>query len=145
MNFGLHRTVIIGLSGKRVELDAPWPEAHPPKMATGEDLRSVALNLPKAAEKPHFDRTSFRVDVSKGRIFATMPDNADTANLKLTPEQQDMLCQAEPSLFSPVPGKWGESGWTVMQLGDVDAVTLESALTMAWKSAAPEKLWSLLN
>lgn len=114
-------------------------------MATGEDLRSLALNLPKAVEKPHFDRTSFRVDVPKGRIFATMPGDAQTANLKLTPEQQDILCQAEPDLFSPVPGKWGESGWTVMQLMPVDAATLESALSMAWKSATPEKLWSLLS
>lgn len=114
-------------------------------MATGDDLRSIALNLPKAVEKPHFDRTSFRVDVPKGKIFATMPNDAETANLKLTAEQQEMLCQAEPGLFAPVPGKWGESGWTVMQLGDIDSVTLESALTMAWKSAAPEKLWSLVS
>ena len=114
-------------------------------MASADTLREIALSLPKAAEKPHFDRTSFRVDATKGRIFATMPADANTANLKLTPDQQEMLCNAEPSLFAPVPGKWGESGWTMMQLSAIDTVTLKSALTMAWKSAAPEKLWALLE
>lgn len=114
-------------------------------MASAEGFRRAALNLPKTVEKPHFDRTSFRIDAPKGKIFATMPSDAETANLKLMPDQQDMLCQAEPKLFSPVPGKWGESGWTVLQLGAIDAVTLESALTMAWKTAAPTKLWSLLS
>ncbi|MEL7547845.1 MAG: MmcQ/YjbR family DNA-binding protein [Pseudomonadota bacterium] len=114
-------------------------------MASADELRTVALSLPQAVEKPHFDRTSFRVDAARGKIFATLPGDADTANLKLTPEQQDMLCQAEPDLFAPVPNKWGESGWTVIQLRTIDLVTLKSALIMAWKTAAPEKLWDQLT
>lgn len=114
-------------------------------MASGEDLRRVALSLPEALERPHFDRTSFRVDVPKGKIFATMPEDPWTANLMLDRETQAMLCGAEPDIFRPVPNKWGEKGATMIQLGRADLTTLTSALVMAWKLAAPERLHAALD
>ncbi len=48
-----------------------------------------------------------------GKIFATLSAPQSTAVLKLLRPQQEMLCDAEPDLFSPVPGRWGGSGWTV--------------------------------
>ncbi|MEO1475049.1 MAG: MmcQ/YjbR family DNA-binding protein [Pseudomonadota bacterium] len=114
-------------------------------MATGTDLRRIALNLPHATEKPHFDRTSFRVDAPKGKIFATMIEDGTTANLMLSRDEQDLLCAAEPDVFTPVPNKWGEKGATTITLAVADQATLKSALTMAWKKAAPEKLWPLLE
>ena len=114
-------------------------------MSTGKDLRTVALNLPKAAEKPHFDRAAFRVNAPKGKTFATLAADTQTANLVLTPDQQEMLCSAEPDIFSPVPNKWGEKGWTVITLAQADMATLRSALVMAWRNAAPDALWADLE
>lgn len=113
-------------------------------MSTGGDLRTLALSLPTVAEKPHFDRTAFRVDTPKGRIFATLAADGQSANLVLTLDQQEILCAAEPAIFAPVPNKWGETGWTVMTLATADTTTLNSALTMAWRNGAPEALWSEL-
>jgi len=113
-------------------------------MANLDALRAFALSLPKAIEKPHFDRASFRVDAPKGKIFATVPASGDTANLMLSRDEQDMLCAAEPALFTPVPNKWGENGATVFHFTGADDATLKSALTLAWKRAAPEKLWAEL-
>lgn len=109
-------------------------------MTTGSDLRAFALSLPKALEKPHFERAAFRVDAPKGKIFVTMGENEEEANLMLSRGEQDMLCAAEPEIFYPVPNKWGERGATVIRLAKADAATLRSALTMAWRRAAPEKL-----
>lgn len=109
-------------------------------MATGDDFRAIALSLPGVIEKPHFDRTSFRVDGRGGKTLATMLADGSSANLVLTPEEQDMLCTAEPSLFAPVPNKWGEKGWTTLTLAYADQATLQSASRMAWRHAAPEKL-----
>jgi hypothetical protein len=109
-------------------------------MATGSDLRAFALALPKALEKPHFDRTAFRVDMPKGKIFVTMGADETEANLMLSRDEQDMLCAAEPDIFAPLPNKWGEKGATSMILAKTDDATLRSALTMAWCRAAPEKL-----
>jgi len=114
-------------------------------MANQNDLRTIALSLPHAAEKPHFDRISFRVDASKGKIFATIPVDGATANLMLGPEEQALLCGAEPEIFAPVPNKWGEKGATVISLAPCDEVTLRSALQMAWRRAAPAKLHALLG
>ncbi len=107
-------------------------------MSSANDLRRFALSLPDAAERPHFDRASFRVDAPKGKIFATMPADGATANLMLSRDEQDMLCAAEPSIFAPVPNKWGEKGATIMTLAKADAATLQSALTMAWRRAHPK-------
>ena len=32
--------------------------------------------------------------------------------VKLTPEQQSMVVEAEPEIFRPVPGGWGKGGST---------------------------------
>ena len=114
-------------------------------MVTGEDLRQLAMSLPHVIEKPHFERTSFRVSAPRGKIFATMLEAQGSANMMLSPEEQQMLCAAEPDMFSPVPNKWGEKGSTTIDLHQTDKVTLKSALHMAWRRAAPEKLWPLLE
>ena len=85
-------------------------------MVTGPDLRRLALSLPHVIEKPHFERTSFRVAVPRGKIFATMLEAQGSANLMLSPEEQHMLCAAEPDMFFPVPNKWGEKGSTTIDL-----------------------------
>ena len=114
-------------------------------MIGADAFRAMALSLPKVIEKPHFDRTSFRVDAPKGKILATAPADFATCNLKLSRDDQEMLCAAEPKLFAPVAGKWGEMGYTTLNLGACDPVTLASALQIAWKSAAPQKLHVQLN
>jgi len=109
-------------------------------MITPAMVRSAALALPRALEKPHFDWLSFRVDVAKGKIFCTLPPHGEFSNLFLTPQEQQMLCEAEPAIFFPVPNKWGEKGATSMRLKACDATTLCSALVMSWRHAAPVKL-----
>jgi hypothetical protein len=49
-----------------------------------------------------------------------------------------MLVEAEPEIFRPVPGGWGKGGSTNVRLAKADAVTLKSALTMAWQNIAPK-------
>jgi hypothetical protein len=92
--------------------------------------------MPGAEEKSHFGKADFRV---RNRIFATLPDT-DTAVVKLTYEQQEMLTGAEPAIFTPVPGGWGRQGWTKVMLAAADEVTLKSALLTAWRNVAPLSL-----
>ena len=60
--------------------------------------------------------------------------------IRLTPDQQALLIETTPKVFSPVPGGWGARGWTRVSLAAADAATLESALAMAWRIRAPKKL-----
>ena len=101
-------------------------------------FRRAALALPGAVEGAHLRTADFRVGK---RIFATLgyPDDA-WGTLKLTPDQQSMLVEAEPKVFRPVPGGWGKHGYTNVLLAKADATTLQSALTMAWENVAPKSL-----
>jgi hypothetical protein len=99
-------------------------------------FRRVALGLPEVVEGAHGGHPDFRVGK---RVFASLgyPDK-NWGMVKLTPEQQAVLVEAEPEIFRPVPGGWGKQGNTNVRLAKADATTLKSALTMAWQNLAPK-------
>ena len=101
-------------------------------------FRRVALGLPGVIEGSHQGHADFRVGK---RIFATLgyPDD-DWGMVKLDPEQQSILVEAEPDIFRPVPGGWGKQGNTNVRLARADQTTLLSALTQAWTNLAPKSL-----
>ena len=112
---------------------------------TVDEFRTLALSLPLAVEKPHFERASFRVDAPRGKTIATLLEADATANVFLTVDEQDMLISAEPHIFSKVPNKWGDKGATTIALIKVDRTTALSALQMSWRHAAPAKLHGALE
>ncbi|MBT9288545.1 MmcQ/YjbR family DNA-binding protein [Prosthecodimorpha staleyi] len=103
-------------------------------MATGEDLRRLALALPGTVEAPHVDRRAFRV----ARIYVTLHPDALTANFKFTPEDQALKCLVAPEAFAPVPGGWGRMGWTTATLAHLTEAELALALETAWRDAQPK-------
>jgi hypothetical protein len=100
----------------------------------------MALSLPEATEGAHGGHPDFRV---ANKVFASLgvPD-ASWGMVKLTPEQQQVLLDAEPQVFSPAAGAWGRRGYTHVRLQAIDRTTLLSALTMAWRNTAPKRLAS---
>jgi len=104
-------------------------------MATGKDLRRIALSLEGTVEAPHFDRAAFKV----ARIYVTLGPDGRTANFKFTPDEQELKCLMTPEAFAPVPNKWGQQGWTTAELSKLGAAELKSALETAWAHAVPTK------
>ncbi|MES5485489.1 MmcQ/YjbR family DNA-binding protein [Bradyrhizobium sp. INPA03-11B] len=104
---------------------------------SADRFRRTALSLPEVIEGAHNGTVDFRVGK---RIFATLgyPDK-DWGMVKLTPEQQAVVVEAEPEIFRPVPGGWGKSGSTNVRLAKADQLTLHSALTMARDNIAAKK------
>jgi YjbR len=100
-------------------------------------FRKLALALDGASEGAHGGHPDFRAG---GKVFASMgyPDRS-WAMVKLTPDQQGMLCAAEPAMFRPVKGGWGLRGATNLSLADADARTARSALAMALKNVTEKK------
>ena len=103
-------------------------------MATGEDLRRLALALPETIEKPHFDRTAFVV----AKTFVTLAADGLTANFRFTPDEQALKCEVAGEAFAPVPNAWGAQGWTLAQLARLTEAELATALEMAWRHAQPK-------
>lgn len=102
-----------------------------------EDVRALALMLPETVAGAHQGHPDFRVG---GRIYATLWPDEDRVVVRLTPEAQAALAEAEPDAVEPVPGNWGARGWTSLDLWATDAETLRGALLAAWKTAAPPGL-----
>ena len=103
---------------------------------SADHFRALALSLPEAQESAHFGKADFRV---RGKIFAGFTASV-VAYVKLTPEQQHMLAEAEPQMISPIPGGWGRKGWTVLDQDKADGALMRSVLRMAWQNVAPRSL-----
>ena len=104
-------------------------------MATGRDLRRIALSLEGTAEGPHFDRTAFKVV----RIYATLAADGRTAKLKFTQDEQEFKCMMAPETFAPVPNAWGTQGWTTANLSKLSGAELRNALETAWAHAVQKR------
>ena len=89
----------------------------------------LALALDGATQGTHGGHPDFRAG---GKVFASMGfKGADSATVKLTPEQQEMLVAAEPAIFTPAKGGWGLKGSTLVRLEAADEATVRSAMGMA--------------
>lgn len=97
-------------------------------MTGAQAFRSMALSLPGVTEAPHFDRTVFRART----IFATLPAEEDTANLCLTPDQQEHWCSLLADALAPVPNRWGAKGWTKVRLSRITDDVMGLILRLAW-------------
>ncbi len=105
-------------------------------MQTSDDLRRLAMALPEAEAKSHFDHPDFRV---RNKIFASLK-TSQIAVIKLTVQQQEVMCSAEPKVFVALPNGWGRQGWTQIILAEADESALAAGLKTAWRNVAPKTL-----
>lgn len=106
-------------------------------MITQESFSTLALSFPGTESAPHFDRTAFKV--VKRRIFATLHEKSNSANLALSMNEQRAFCEYDPEAIYPVPNKWGEKGWTTFELGKVSRDVLFEALNSAYSDVIKQK------
>ena len=101
-------------------------------------FRRIALSFPEVVESAHMDHPDFRV---AGKIFATLgyPDK-QWGMVKLRPDDQAKLFEAEPEVFVPVKGAWGRRGATTVRLKAVKKSAMRRALQAAWLNVAPKRL-----
>lgn len=105
---------------------------------TVNDFRRLALALPETAEHTHMDHPDFRV---AGKIFATLGYPArGWGMVKLTPEQQHYFSKDFPGVFVPVKGAWGRRGATSVYLKKASKITLQKAVSAAWRNTASKRL-----
>ena len=96
-------------------------------MANSEIFTAIAMALPGTTSAPHFDRTAFKVK----RIYATLAGDGLSANIKFTPDEQELKCMVAPDIFAAIDNGWGRQGWTTMRLAPASAEDIEAALAMA--------------
>jgi|SRR6185503_6077052 len=101
-----------------------------------ETARQMALALPGTIEKDHFGIPSFRAN---NRIFSTLWIKENRMMLKLPPMDQIAFNSFDPTVFYPVPNKYGHKGATFVELNKADAGILQDALSQAWRAVASKK------
>ena len=104
-----------------------------PRWLTQQLVRELALALPEAHEHQHRGRPDLRV---KNKIFATLPEDGRTVNVKTTPTDLDLLVSTTPETFRDV---WGGT-WVGVDLGRISRGRLRGLLIAAWRLAAPKRL-----
>ncbi|WP_375461073.1 MmcQ/YjbR family DNA-binding protein [uncultured Enterovirga sp.] len=102
-----------------------------------DDVRALARLLPEVIEGAHRGHPDFRVG---GKILATLWTEEDRVVVKLTPEWQALMTEAQPDVFEPIAGSWDARGWTNVDLNSADEDTLRHALLSAWRTVAPRRL-----
>src|SRR5262249_36608625 len=113
---------------------APRHDGIERRRMTPDAFLELALSLPQTTVGRHQAGEG-------GKILASPATRAGgSAVVKLTLEQRDVLCAAEPDVFAPVVGMGASRGWTRVFVTNADEATARSALQMAWRNAAPPKV-----
>lgn len=103
-----------------------------------ETFRNLALSFPGTEENAHFNRAAFKV--SGKRIFATLLEKDETANIIFTQADQHIFCSFDKNAVYPVPNKFGLQGWTTFDLKKVPIELVSEALYTAYKDIIKPKL-----
>ncbi len=99
-------------------------------MVSIETFKQIALSFEGTEAKPHFNRTAFKV--TGKRIFATLLEEEETANIVLSITDEQIYCSFDKKAVYPVPNKWGLHGWTTFELSKVTVELISDALLTAY-------------
>ncbi len=99
-------------------------------MVTIKTFKQIALSFEGTEERPHFNRTAFKV-INK-TIFATLHEESESANILLSKSDQQIYCSFDKNAVYPVPNKWGLQGWTTFELKLVPVELISDALLTAY-------------
>jgi len=102
------------------------------QIMTIEAFNEMALSFPGTSKKPHFDRQAFR---TTRKIYVTLHEESASINVKLTPETQSVYAGINPSIIFPVPNKWGQQGWTTVDLMQTPEELIHEMLQIAYEEA----------
>jgi len=94
-----------------------------------ETARQIALSLSGTTEQDHFGKPAFKAK----RIFSTLWIPERRMMVSLSPVDQSVFNSFDPTIFYPVPNKWGLKGATFVCLDKVREDMLRDALTLAWE------------
>ena len=105
-------------------------------MADGDTYRRLLLALPEVEEGTGHGRPAWRV---RGRFFAGLWQDGETAVVKVDKGEEQLLMEAEPEIFYETPHYEGW-GYFLVRLSAIDADELAEVVEDAWRLAAPKRL-----
>ena|SRR5436190_7280166 len=106
-------------------------------MANAEDLRSIALSLPEATERPMHGTPAFYV---RTKFFTKLSHDGRTAVVHVDSlEEKEALLATEPRKLTTTPHYDGYR-MVLVVLAKVTKAELREWVTDSWRLRAPKKL-----
>jgi hypothetical protein len=117
----------------------PGPDARPEAkpLVSLEEIRRVALSLPRAYEAEVRGRVKFRV----GRIvFLALSRDELTMGCGFPREERAAMVAAEPEkFFLPIPSELRYQ-WIEVRLTEIDVAEMAELVTEAWRMCVPKRV-----
>lgn len=107
-------------------------------MVSADDVRAIALSLPRAYQALVRDQVKFRV----GRIvFASLSPDETVLGFGFPREERAALIASEPEkFFWPAPSDM-RCQWVRAWLAAIDHQELRELVVNAWRMTVPKKVW----
>jgi hypothetical protein len=106
-------------------------------MVTADDVRRIALALPRTTEHLVRDRVKFRV----GQIvYVALSRDEATMGFAFPKDERDALVAAEPDKFLPPEPADERYQWVQARLAALDAAELRELVVDAWRMVVPKRV-----
>lgn len=106
-------------------------------MVTADDVRRMALSLPRAYEALVGDRVKFRV----GRIvFLSISPDEELLGFGFPKEERAALVDSEPDKFLMPVRSDERYNWVRVRLAKIDEAELRELVTEAWCMVVPRRV-----
>jgi hypothetical protein len=106
-------------------------------MVTVEDVRRLALGLPRTTEHLIRDRVKFRV---KQYVYVAFSRDETLMGFAFPKEERVALVESEPDKFL-MPGKGDlRYNWVVVRLDAIDLDEMTELVTDAWRMVVPKSV-----
>ena len=106
-------------------------------MADADDVRRIALTLPRTWEDLVRDRVKFKV----GRIvYVALSRDETTMGFAYPKGERDALVAADPETFLPPEPSDERYQWVQVRLARLDEAQLREIVVEAWRMVVPKKV-----
>ena len=106
-------------------------------MVTAQDVRRIALGLPRAYEALVRDRVKFRV----GRIvFLAISPDEELLGFGFPKEERAALVASEPEKFLMPVRSDERYNWVRLRLAKIDEAELRELIVDAWRICVPKRI-----
>src|SRR2546430_8334663 len=106
-------------------------------MVTDDDVRRVALSLPRTTEHLIRNRVKFRV---KQLVYVAFSRDETLMGFAFPKEERDALIASEPEKFMMPRRSELRYNWVVVRLAAIDDAEMRELVLDAWRMVVPKRV-----
>ncbi len=103
------------------------------KLTMFENIHEYLMKLEGINVQPHFEKISYRIGKS---IVATYNESTFMFTVKLPLDDQESYSILYPNNVYPVPNKWGNVGWTHVDIDGLQESIIQEIFYCSYREVA---------